>query len=147
MTIERPMFPPRAESVDSFSSHPATGQPEAGERISGSPSSVPSRSNVLSFPGNRPASNVRELHNSAPGGYEPRTTGRQLASRKRNLLRHPCNRVSLAVTIAGRIQRGEEIGCWGSDPITELRKGAAAAREVAIALEIMAEEYDLEAQQ
>ncbi|KJC37713.1 hypothetical protein UP06_30365 [Bradyrhizobium sp. LTSP857] len=28
------MFPPRAESVDSFSSHPATGQPEPGKRIS-----------------------------------------------------------------------------------------------------------------
>jgi hypothetical protein len=55
--------------------------------------------------------------------------------------------VSLAVTIAGRIQRGEEIGCWGSDPITELRKGATAAREVALALEIIAEEYALEAQQ
>ena len=27
MTIERPMFPPRAESVDSFSRQPAIGQP------------------------------------------------------------------------------------------------------------------------
>lgn len=27
MTIDRPMFPPRAESVDSFSCQPATGQP------------------------------------------------------------------------------------------------------------------------
>lgn len=146
MTIERPMFPPRAESVDSFSVQPATGQPETGECISDSPRPVSSQSNVLTFPGKRPASNVRKLRNPAPEGYEPRTTGRQLASRKRNLLRHPCNRVSLAVTIAGRIQRGEEIGCWGSDPITELCKGAAAAREVALALEIIAEEFALEAQ-
>ncbi len=29
MTIERPMFPPRAESVDSFSPQPAIGQPES----------------------------------------------------------------------------------------------------------------------
>jgi hypothetical protein len=29
MTIERPMFPPRAESVDSFSPPPAIGQPES----------------------------------------------------------------------------------------------------------------------
>lgn len=34
MTIERPMFPPRAESVDSFPANPATGQPETGERTS-----------------------------------------------------------------------------------------------------------------
>lgn len=30
MTIERPMFPPRAESVDSFSRLPAIGSPKAG---------------------------------------------------------------------------------------------------------------------
>jgi len=29
MTIGRPMFPPRAESVDSFSHQPAIGQPES----------------------------------------------------------------------------------------------------------------------
>jgi hypothetical protein len=29
MTIERPMFPPAAESVDSFSLQPAIGQPES----------------------------------------------------------------------------------------------------------------------
>jgi hypothetical protein len=29
MTIERPMFPPRTESVDSFSAQPAIGQPES----------------------------------------------------------------------------------------------------------------------
>jgi hypothetical protein len=34
MTIERPMFPPRAESADSFSSQPATGQPETWKRTS-----------------------------------------------------------------------------------------------------------------
>jgi hypothetical protein len=38
MTIERPMFPPRAESVDSFSLQPAIGQPESGNRTSESPS-------------------------------------------------------------------------------------------------------------
>ncbi|MET4242708.1 hypothetical protein ABIB07_005960 [Bradyrhizobium sp. RT10b] len=47
MTIDRPMFPPRAESVDSFPSHPATGQPETGERTSDSPSPVASPSNVI----------------------------------------------------------------------------------------------------
>lgn len=34
MTIERPMFPPRAESVDSFSHSPVTRQPETAERTS-----------------------------------------------------------------------------------------------------------------
>ena len=38
MTIERPMFPPRAESVDSFSLQPATGQPESGNLTSESSS-------------------------------------------------------------------------------------------------------------
>lgn len=34
MTIERPMFPPRAESVDSFPAQPGTRQPETAERTS-----------------------------------------------------------------------------------------------------------------
>jgi hypothetical protein len=34
MTIERPVFPPRAESVDSFSAQPAIGRRENRERIS-----------------------------------------------------------------------------------------------------------------
>jgi hypothetical protein len=38
MTIERPMFPPRAESVDSFSLQPAIGQPESEKRTGDSPS-------------------------------------------------------------------------------------------------------------
>jgi hypothetical protein len=38
MTIERPMFPPRAESVDSFLLQPAIGQPESGNLTSDSPS-------------------------------------------------------------------------------------------------------------
>ncbi|WP_377830327.1 hypothetical protein ACFKHW_17355 [Bradyrhizobium lupini] len=63
MTIERPMFPPRAESVDSFSPQPATGQLETGERTSGTPRPIASQSNVFTFPSARPASNVRELQN------------------------------------------------------------------------------------
>jgi hypothetical protein len=37
MTIERPMFPPRAESVDSFSPQPAIGRPESENLTSDSP--------------------------------------------------------------------------------------------------------------
>lgn len=73
MTIERPMFPPRAESLDSFSHQPGIGQPDGQNRTSDSPtppegfhhvpgadgrvwfkatdeSSKPSGGNVLSFP-------------------------------------------------------------------------------------------------
>ena len=38
MTIERPMFPPRAEPVDSFLPQPAIGQPESQTLTSDSPS-------------------------------------------------------------------------------------------------------------
>jgi hypothetical protein len=40
MTIERPMFPPRAESVDSFSAQPAIGQRESQTLTGDSPSSI-----------------------------------------------------------------------------------------------------------
>jgi hypothetical protein len=38
MTLSRPMFPPRAESVDSFSMQPAIGGPESQTLTSESPS-------------------------------------------------------------------------------------------------------------
>jgi hypothetical protein len=38
MTIERPMFPPRAKSADSFPLQPAIGQPESQTLTSNSPS-------------------------------------------------------------------------------------------------------------
>jgi hypothetical protein len=49
MTIERPMFPPRADSVDSFSHHPGIGQPESRNLASDSRKPVErlSRRNVL----------------------------------------------------------------------------------------------------
>lgn len=49
MTIERPMFPPRAESVDSLSSQTATGQPDSGSLLSESPKPAQglSRRNML----------------------------------------------------------------------------------------------------
>lgn len=56
-------------------------------------------------------------------------TGHQRASRNRNTLRHPCNEVSLAVTIAGKLQRGEALRL---DPYLDeaaiLWKGVEAAR-------------------
>src|SRR3979490_2640570 len=49
MTIERPMFPPRAESTDSFSHQPAIGQTESGNPTSESrkPAEGLSRRNLL----------------------------------------------------------------------------------------------------
>src|ERR1700733_4706635 len=49
MTIERPMFPPRAESVDSFSHQPAIGRRERERRVSesGKPSDGLCRRSVL----------------------------------------------------------------------------------------------------
>jgi hypothetical protein len=52
MTIERPMFPPRAESVDSFSHRPGIGQPESQTLISDSAKAVEDLdlpSNVIRF--------------------------------------------------------------------------------------------------
>ena len=55
MTIDRPMFPPRAESVDSFPSQPRTRQPETGEHTSDSPSPIASPSNVIDLSAARAA--------------------------------------------------------------------------------------------
>jgi hypothetical protein len=41
MTIERPMFPPRAASVDSFPLQPAIGQPDSQTLTSDSPMATP----------------------------------------------------------------------------------------------------------
>lgn len=56
-------------------------------------------------------------------------TGRQRAGRQRNPLRHPCQSVSIAVTVAGKIHRGEALR---ADPCLDegalLWKGVEAAR-------------------
>ncbi|MGY4371109.1 hypothetical protein ACVW1A_007174 [Bradyrhizobium sp. LB1.3] len=85
-------------------------------------------SNVLTFPGKLPASNVRMLNVTAEA-YTPCSSGRQRASRNRNPLRHPCHSVSIAVTVAGKIHRGEALR---ADPYLDegalLWKGVEAAR-------------------
>lgn len=138
MTIDRPMFPPRAESVDSFSCKPATGQPETAKRTSDSPRPVMSH-NVIDFLSARRAS--REPTAPTDRSEFPETA-RQRASRGRNLLRHPCNQVSLAVTIAGKLHRGEALRI---DPYLDERallwKGVEAARL------LLAELFDLSVKQ
>jgi len=49
MTIERPMFPPRAESVDSFSLQPAIGQRESQTLLGDCPKPAEGPSNVVKF--------------------------------------------------------------------------------------------------
>ncbi|SDJ43490.1 hypothetical protein SAMN05216338_104959 [Bradyrhizobium sp. Rc2d] len=83
-------------------------------------------SNVIELAARRtsralPPENVRFIEFSV--------TGRQRASRSRNPLRHPCNSVSLAVTVAGKLQKGEALRI---DPYLDegamLWKGVEAAR-------------------
>lgn len=99
MTIERPMFPPRAESVDSISAQPAVDhRPE--ERPSGdSPRPAEGTSNVIVFP--RAAERRVSYAPTEPAG--PRVTGRQRAGFKRNPLRRLYSRTGMAVTIAGKL--------------------------------------------
>jgi hypothetical protein len=61
-----------------------------------------------------------------------RVTPRQRAGRRRNHLRHHADRVSLAVTIAGKLANGcaDQLGGWG-DHVAILRRGADAARFLA----------------
>lgn len=128
MTIERPMFPPRAESLDSFPSHPATGQPEMGTRISDSPRPIAGQPNVITFPSKMPASNLRAV--------DFPVTGRQRAGRQRNPLRHYHSQAATAVTIAGKLHRGEPLRAedW-IDELKWLGDGAKAARFLADELE------------
>lgn len=107
---------------------PGAGSTPQGAR---EPDGGSAMSNVLTFPGNRPASSVRML-NPTPEGHEARTTRRQIASRKRNPLRHHYSRIASAVTIAGKLHRGEALR---ADPVFDdrecLRAGADAARILA----------------
>lgn len=69
-------------------------------------------------------------------------TRRQRASRRRNLLRQPCDTVSHAVTIAGKLQRGEALRAdQYFDEGAMLWKGVEAARLLAAELEVIAEEH------
>ncbi|RXH26290.1 hypothetical protein XH99_20300 [Bradyrhizobium nanningense] len=83
-------------------------------------------SNVIELAARRaaralPPENVRSL--------DLLVTGRQRASRGRNPLRHPCLSVSHAVTVAGKLHRGEALRV---DPFIDeaaiLWKGVEAAR-------------------
>jgi len=80
------------------------------------------------------ARRVSHLRTEPREAFEPRETRRQRASRKRNPLRHPCHHVHIAVTIAGKLHRGEPLNDF-IDEIAWLRRGALAARLLADALD------------
>lgn len=87
-----------------------------------------------------PSENVRPV--------EFPVSGRQCASRGRNPLRHPCHRVSYAVTIAGRIKRGEALRVEvGFDERAMLWKGVEAARLLLAELFQLAVQHGGEQQQ
>jgi len=93
MTIERPMFPPRAENV------------------------------VALFP--------QKSHVSATSTDFPETR-RQRASSKRNPVRRLYSQAGIAVTIAGKLHRGEALLIGPRfDDKEWLRRGAEAARLLA----------------
>lgn len=139
MTIERPI-PPRAESVDSFSCQRATGQPETGKRTSESSKPAEGMTNIIPFARPEARPTVLPPENIRP--VEFRETGRQRASRRRNRLRQPCHTVSHAVTIAGKLLRGEALRAdQYFDEGAMLWKGVEAARLLAVELEVIAEEH------
>ncbi|MCA1514560.1 hypothetical protein [Bradyrhizobium sp. NBAIM01] len=92
-------------------------------------------SNVIKLSARRalpllPAENVKPM--------EFRVAGRQRAGRERNPLRRPCHRLSHAVTVAGKLHRGEALRV---DPYLDERailwSGVEAARL------LLAELFDL----
>ncbi|OSI22849.1 hypothetical protein [Bradyrhizobium canariense] len=114
------MFPQRAESVDSFSANPATGQPEAGKRTSDSPRALPGQSTILPFParGTAPVRNPVFDY----GDTAPKTRNR------RNPLRGHLTSVSIAIVEANKLEHTPGMLDW-------IREGAASAR-------VLADEFD-----
>jgi hypothetical protein len=88
-------------------------------------------SNIIDF---RSASErrVSSVRTEPAEPIEPRVTGRQRAGRQRNPLRHHYSQAALAVTIAGKLHRGEPLRADGFYNDREwLRRGAEAARLLA----------------
>jgi hypothetical protein len=91
--------------------------------------------NVIQLSARRP---LRALPPENVQAVDFPVTSRQLASRQRNPLRHPCNRVSIAVTVAGKLQRGEALRV---DPY--LDEGALLWNGVEAARLLLAELFEL----
>lgn len=120
MTIERPMFPPRAESVDSFSLQPAIGQPESQTLAGDSrrPAEGPSAA-ILSFPRARPI--ARHYVSTPQSEYE-----RRPLRFAKNPLRQHVRSLSIAIVEANKLDEFID-----GDALTWIRKGVEAARILA----------------
>ncbi|MBR0762836.1 hypothetical protein JQ613_21285 [Bradyrhizobium japonicum] len=126
--------------MDSLSAQPATRQPETGKRTSESRKPAEGMTNVIPFARPEARPTVLPPENIQPIDFP--VTRRQRASRRRNLLRQPCDTVSHAVTIAGKLQRGEALRAdQYFDEGAMLWKGVEAARLLAAELEVIAEEH------
>jgi hypothetical protein len=124
MTIERPMFPPVADSADSFSLQSAADHRSDETPPCDSPKPTERGAKIISFPSAR-------APRSFPAPIEFAETGRQRAGRKRNPLRRPYSLIELAVTVAGKIHRGEALRTDDFNDLEYLRRGAEAARLLA----------------
>jgi hypothetical protein len=131
MTIERPIFPPRAESVDSFSLQPAIGQPVAASAAGDShkPAEGPSAA-IISFPRSRP---IARHYVSAPEyEYAPRT--RRFA---KNPLRQHVTRLSIAIVHANKLDEFID-----REDLKYIRNGVEAARILADELGRLADQLE-----
>ena len=87
MTTDRPMFPQRAESVDSFPAQPPTGQPETGERTSDSPRPVARPSNVIDLSAARAAATATALAEMIPASEPSRLDTEEELDRQSQIMR------------------------------------------------------------
>jgi hypothetical protein len=131
MTIERPMFPPRAESVDSFSPQPATGQ-RGSQTLTGEsrrPAEGPSAA-IISFPRARPI--ARHYASTPRSEYEPRPL--RFA---KNPLRQHVTMLSIAIVQANTLDEFID-----REALKDIRDGVEAARVLADELGSLADRLE-----
>jgi hypothetical protein len=120
MTIERPMFPPRGESVDSFSLQAGIGRPESQTLTGESRRPAEGQSAaILRFPRARPI--ARHYASTPRSEYEPRPL-----RYARNPLRQHVTALSIAIVEANKFDEFID-----GDALTWIRKGIEAARILA----------------
>jgi hypothetical protein len=131
MTIERPMFPPRAESVDSFSvQRPPGDRPDATPTgDSHKPPEGPSAA-IISFPRSRPI--ARQYVSMPEYEYAPRT--RRFA---KNPLRQHVTRLSIAIVHANKLDEFID-----REDLKYIRNGVEAARILADELGRLADQLE-----
>ncbi len=84
------------------------------------------------------ASSKPRLIQARPSVSRHVDTPSQHGGRKRNPWRHPADKIVTAALVAGRLHRGESLKGW--DFIPALREAAAAARELSVEFDRLADE-------